>query len=215
MRLLRVLQPAGVLIAVVALVFGAWTYWSEADDRATEREVRRATLIHFSWQRLLAAKGARRNQGQIEAMEFLVREDIALSQIDLSSTYLGGAKLAGAELRYAILRAAVLSDADLRGAILARAELQYTEFLKADLRGAVLNGANMRGANLTKADLRKAQLVDVDLAGADLRETDLREIIDLTQDQLNVACVNGKTRLPDGLERPPPCPEDEKGGLIR
>ncbi len=51
-----------------------------------------------------------------------------------------------------------------------------------------------RWPNLSKADLRGANLTDVK---------------NLTQTQLNQACVDEHTKLPKGLTRPEPCAEEK------
>jgi uncharacterized protein YjbI with pentapeptide repeats len=54
-----------------------------------------------------------------------------------------------------------------------------------------LQGANLQGAKLQLADLQGAKLA---------------EAKNLTQDQVNTACVYESTQLPAGLTKPPPCP---------
>ncbi len=47
------------------------------------------------------------------------------------------------------------------------------------------------------------------LEKADLREANLTGATSLTQAQLNQACADENTTLPEGLTRPKPCPEEE------
>ena len=84
-----------------------------------------------------------------------------------------------------------------RGADLVGARLRGV-----DLRGASLRGALLLGADLREADLRRADLIGADLRGADLSGADLTGALFLTQPQVNSARGNGRTGLPDGLERP-------------
>ena len=60
-------------------------------------------------------------------------------------------------------------------------------------------------ANLQKAFLREARLQKADLRGANLTNVE-----NLTQEQLNSACVDENTELPKRLKRPPPCPEPKQ-----
>jgi hypothetical protein len=53
----------------------------------------------------------------------------------------------------------------------------------------------MQQANLDWAKLKDTSLL----------EADLTNVLNLTQAQLNQACVNKKTKLPEGLVRPEPC----------
>ena len=54
--------------------------------------------------------------------------------------------------------------------------------------------ANLSGQWLVGEDLRGANLTGVNLTGADLRDAR-----DLTQEQLDKACGNADTKLPEGL----------------
>ena len=79
-----------------------------------------------------------------------------------------------------------------------------------DLSGVIrppdtdLTGINLHGANLKGALLAKTNLTGANLTGADLRGTK-----NLTQMQLDQACGNAQTKLPEGLtikRCPPPVP---------
>jgi uncharacterized protein YjbI with pentapeptide repeats len=80
-------------------------------------------------------------------------------------------------------------------------DLRAEPLARADLRGALLIAADLRDADLDRTDLLGADLRDADLSGADISTA-----LFLTQPQLNSARGNGRTRLPDGLRRPPPWP---------
>ena len=128
-----------------------------------------------------------------------------------------GADLSYADLSYADLREAILSWANLREANLTRADLTEADLLRTNLHLANLMGCNLRraslieaelsvadlrGAVLREASLREADLGHADLSGADLREADLREAKNLTQEMINVAMGDQKTKLPSHLTRP-------------
>jgi uncharacterized protein YjbI with pentapeptide repeats len=66
----------------------------------------------------------------------------------------------------------------------------------ADLTGADLD-ANLSGANLSDANLR----------GTNLSNADLRAAENLTQGQLDKACGNADTKLPEGLTLKDTCKE--------
>ena len=70
--------------------------------------------------------------------------------------------------------------------------------------GGVKNLAGLPGADLTGADLEGAHL-----ERADLRWTNLTHATNLTQAQLDQACVDEHTLLPEGLKRPKPCSEED------
>jgi uncharacterized protein YjbI with pentapeptide repeats len=81
------------------------------------------------------------------------------------------------------------------------------DFMGAKLRKANLRGANLRGAYLIAADLKEADLRETDLIGADFRDADIRGAdltgsIFLTQDQINAAKGDTRTKLPPLLTYP-------------
>ncbi len=100
-------------------------------------------------------------------------------QANLSRTDLQGASLSGANLREANL-----VRAKLQGAQLFRAKLQWAQLFDANLQGAILIEANLQGASLW---------------GANLQAANLTKAKNLTREQLDEACGDDKTKLPDDL----------------
>ena len=96
-----------------------------------------------------------------------------LMEAVLSEAYLMRANLTAVFLCKASLSAADLSGAYLMGAILSEANLSETNFYKANLSGAHLWRANLSETNFYKANLNKAKLLDV---------------INLTSEQIKLAC---------------------------
>jgi uncharacterized protein YjbI with pentapeptide repeats len=138
-----------------------------------------------------------------------------LNSAYLSGAYLSGANLLGANLRGANLTFGKLSRVDLTGADLTSANLGLADLNGAHLGGADQTGANLSGTNLRSADLSAANLrganltgaylIGADLTSANLRGTDLsgahlRGAKNLIQTQLNEACGNNETELPEGLD---------------
>jgi hypothetical protein len=190
----RRVEPWGVLFAVVALFLSLWAFLSDQSDRVEERTV-------AAWQLLLTA--APGNSGKREALEYLNKED-GLDCIKRSCwpkwkrrTELVGIKLDAwyGEDSAGILRGAVY----LRGVQLADANLAG-----ANLKGAILDGANLRGADLKDAILDRADLRGADFHRANLSGADLTGAGGLVQEQLNKACGDAGTKVPEGM-RVPPC----------
>jgi uncharacterized protein YjbI with pentapeptide repeats len=135
-----------------------------------------------------------------------------LSYADLSNADLRGADLRDANVIVADLHLANLSDANLSGANLiadlSGANLSSANLIVADLHGANLSSANLSSANLSSADLRganlrSANLSSANLSSADLRGAELSYARNLTQSQLDEACGNANTKLPEGLTLKP------------
>ncbi len=115
---------------------------------------------------------------------------------------LRGADLQGADLHGANLQEAQLQGANLQGAHLQGADLQGANLEKAQLQGASLQGANLQEANFEGADLRETFFWEANLQGAQLQGVDLSGAIGLRPQQVELAVIDEKTRLPDYL-RPP------------
>lgn len=93
------------------------------------------------------------------------------------------------------------AQADLSGdflsdVVLINVNLSFANLCGSNLENAVLSGADFTGANLRRANLRGA-----DLKGAILRRCDLHKAI-ISQDQLEGAFGDSKTRLPSGMRAP-------------
>jgi len=143
-----------------------------------------------------------------------------LSETNLQGARLGGANLEEASLVGASLQKADLQGSKLKGATLVGAALQDAMLFGANLQGADMGAAELQGADLAGANLQGTNLVDATLEGArlsralpevhgfirvQLEGADLRFVKGLTQDQINQACVDKKTRLPNHLKKPKPC----------
>jgi uncharacterized protein YjbI with pentapeptide repeats len=128
-------------------------------------------------------------------------QDANLVEAQLQDANLAKAQLQGAYLMEAQLQGANLAKAQLQDAYLAKAQLQDTNLEKAQLQKAYLRVTQLQGANLAKAQLQDTILEKTQLQGAILTATE-----NLTQYQIDMACIDENTKLPEGLTRPPPCP---------
>ena len=78
-------------------------------------------------------------------------------------------------------------------------------FVEPQLQQANLSGANLTGAKLSEANLRKSNLAGADFRGASLVETkfqgvDLSQALNLAPEEVDLANIDEKTRIPDYLE---------------
>jgi uncharacterized protein YjbI with pentapeptide repeats len=131
-----------------------------------------------------------------------------LSGAGLFRANLRDATLFGANLSTALLIDANLSAANLMVTNLSGADLSQANLSAADLRGADLRGADLGSADLTKAGLSGAYLSNANLSGANLSGANLGSAYlssaeKLTQTQLDEACGNSNTKLPEGLTLKP------------
>ena len=107
--------------------------------------------------------------------------------------------LAGADLTNTCVKEHDLHGANFDGANASLMCMSFANFTNASFRGTELSGANLAGAKMDGADLTGAKTSITSFLG-----TDLTRVKGLTQAQLNVACSDGKTKLPVGL-RPHLC----------
>jgi uncharacterized protein YjbI with pentapeptide repeats len=83
---------------------------------------------------------------------------------------------------------------------------------KADVGRGSFHGANLEGVPFVLANVSRTTFASANLRGADFRNaftynanfenTDLSGVTNLAQEQLDVACGNDTTVLPQGLKRP-------------
>ena len=123
-----------------------------------------------------------------------------LFRANLSSHWLVATDLRNANLLFANLSDAVLVSANLSHADLRAANLSGATLIAANLSHADLEDANLSGAHLYELKLRgRADLSGANLSGAILSHADLSGAKNLTQMQLDKACGNADTKLPEGL----------------
>lgn len=166
-RIVKALEPWGILLAVVGIGFTVWSFQVERVDREEDR-INRA-IGQF-------ADGI----GRIDALQILLRNDVNIQALQAERAFLPGANLSGADLRRANLRGSILPGADLRGANLIGASLSSANLSEASLSSANFSGvdlsrANLWGANLSEAVLQLANLSGADLSNANLSGADLLE----------------------------------------
>lgn len=154
--LVTLLEPWGIMLAVLGFGFTLWAFAVERADREEDR-INRA-LSNF-------ASGI----GRADALAVLVRNNVDLQSLKAPQAYLPGANLFDFNLLGADLSGANLEDADLRNATLIEADLRDANLNRADLNNALLIGADLRGANLIGADLGGAYLIGANLSGALLK----------------------------------------------
>ncbi|PST22004.1 pentapeptide repeat-containing protein [Mesorhizobium plurifarium] len=150
----------------------------------------------------------------------LVRASLAGARADKANfsrveAYRGNFSSVSAES--ASFASAELQRTDFTGARLTGADFEKAELGRANFDKAVLTGARFSMANLSRAKLSGAVFegqIDLDRAFLFLTRIeglDLTRASGLTQDQVDLTCGDGATRLPSGLTAPAkwPCPPDD------
>lgn len=134
-----------------------------------------------------------------------------LIQLNAYRANLTGAILAGADLTKAEMARANLATADLSQANLRKAEFQRANLEGANLEGANLSGADLARANFTKARLDGARMHQARTFRTRIEGVNLSGVLGLTASQLESACGDAATRLPDGLRAPKswPCGKED------
>ena len=136
-------------------------------------------------------------------------KNVNLNGADLQDATLTEAKLAesvfiGTNFRRADLTRGEFQDGDFRNTSFQRAtatdvNFQNGNFAEAKLDHINLNKATLDGGNFTNVTFGNAILLDATMMASDLSDADLSMTQGLKQDQLNTACGNTNTKLPDGL----------------
>ncbi|MGD9965061.1 MAG: pentapeptide repeat-containing protein [Hyphomonadaceae bacterium] len=149
-----------------------------------------------------ATGGPITNQAERDAIAARVRAGAScancdLFQISLAYQSIAGRNFSGARIRQADLSLVTADRARFHGA-----NLSLTNFFGARLSGADLGETNLEGATLVGAYLGGARLHGAVLAGANLSGAELADAVGLTQPQLNTACGDATTTLPQGMTIP-------------
>lgn len=149
----------------------------------------------------------------------LIRSSLASSQLQESNlakveAYRGDFSDANAEN-------AKFNNAEMQRATFENAKLVGADFTKAELGRADFEGATLTGTKFTMANLSRARFTGASFTGpidfedaflllTRIEGLDLSKATGLDQRQIDIACGDAKTKLPEGLTTPAewPCPED-------
>ena len=130
-----------------------------------------------------------------------------LQDATLTEAKLGNSIFIGSNFRRADLTRGQFQDGDFRKTSFERATATDVNFQNGNFAEAKLDHINLRKANLdgghfNNVTFGNAILLDATMMAADLSDADLSMTQGLKQDQLNAACGNMNTKLPDGLYVP-------------
>ncbi|MGE0827929.1 MAG: pentapeptide repeat-containing protein [Hyphomonadaceae bacterium] len=155
-------------------------------------------LIAFALMFAAATPALAQNAGQIARVEAGANcASCDLLQIDLSFQNAIGRNYSGSRLIQAGMTAGVYDRTNFTGADMAWIDAAAARFTGARFENARLENANFVGAYLGGANFTAANLRGANLSGAELETAR-----GLTQSQLNSACGDANTRLPQGMTIP-------------
>ena len=147
---------------------------------------------------LIAAPAAAQNASQIKTAK--AGKSCAgcnLFQADFSYSENQSMDLSRARLRQANLSLATFDSVNFSGVNLSVANMFGARFTRCDFSAADLSRSTAVGTYFGRSSLTDANLSDTNLSGADLSLSK-----GLTQSQLDQACGDKSTRLPQGLRIP-------------
>lgn len=163
-------------------------------------------------------RGSSFNKANMEKAK-LIRSSLASSQLQDSN--MTKVEAYRSDFSDANAENARFDNAEMQRANFQNAKLVNTNFTKAELGRADFEGAMLTGTKFTMANLSRARFEGatftgpIDFENAFLLLTrieglDLSTATGIDQKQIDIACGDAKTKLPQGLTTPTewPCPED-------
>lgn len=150
-------------------------------------------------------------------------DGVILHKSNLRDATLSEATLTNSNLSHADLRRADLTEGNFEGSSFEGSILKASDAMEASFKGTNFHGAYLTHGNFTDADFSHAILTntrfgdaildDCKFKGANLSGADLFHVNGLEQEQLDQACGNEQTILPEGLSIRS-CALDQQGQLM-
>lgn len=131
------------------------------------------------------------------------------ARCDLTGADFSNAFMRFANLFQSDLTGAIFDRADMAGAFLEETKMDGVRMFRTNASGAQMNRVSFKNADLREVWFNYAHVKDSDFTGADLtgaifstaqiQGADLSQAKGITQAMLNVACADGRTKVPPGL----------------
>ncbi|MGJ8559026.1 MAG: pentapeptide repeat-containing protein [Litorimonas sp.] len=137
--------------------------------------------------------------GEQVIMRGAVLEDATLTEANLSHSSMRQANLHRAEMARGVFHDNDFQSANLIGASAASVDFTRSNFDRARMDNINLTGATLDAGQFTGVRFGFANFEDATLLDTNFSDADLTHVVGLTQVQLDTACGNMNTRLPDGL----------------
>lgn len=137
--------------------------------------------------------------GEQVIMRGAVLEDATLTEANLSHSSMRQANLHRAEMARGVFHDNDFQSANLIGASAASVDFTRSNFDRARMDNINLTGATLDAGQFTGVRFGFANFSDATVLETNFSDADLTHVVGLTQVQLDTACGNMNTRLPDGL----------------
>lgn len=155
----------------------------------------RANLVRTIYGRLETCADAEDADQCPHREDIRTRAEAVVSFVEIERRLNRRIDLSGADLS-----SMFLPKLDLRGAKLIDTDFRWSTLDGANLEGSNLFGAIFQGASLFRACLKNSNIITANLAGAALQEANLEGA--KGEGQLEKACGDAKTKLPQGRKMP-------------
>jgi len=162
-RVFRTIELIAILIALLTLVAQLYISYLQYGEWQAEAVARHEERIARAWQ--IVTTRSPGNSGKVEALEFLARNKVPLTNIDLSCESHGGKW--DSTRRLCVSGRVYLRGLDLgQESIGHRVDLSGSDFSGADLTGSIFDGAKLDDSNFAGAILRDSSFKDAFLSRA-------------------------------------------------
>jgi hypothetical protein len=197
LQLERWAKLIGGAITVATFLLAVITYSSESGVRTFSQKQEAWSIINdhardyaCDWdERDNKVPRYHTNNGQVEALQFLIKQGTWLSGIGMPCSEFGHLMAKGAHLNNTNFWLSNFTMADFRGAELASIDLNRSSLDAADFSDATLKNAQMHGVSAKSAIFSRAILSFVRMPGSDLTCSDFRGA-DLSGANLNGSRVS-------------------------
>lgn len=129
-------------------------------------------------------------------------EDATLIEAKLGESVFIGTDFSRADLTRGEFGGGDFRQTSLQRAVAAQVDFKNTNFADAKLDHINLHRAALDGAKFNNVSFGTAIMLDASVTGTDFSDADLSQTQGLSQEQLNEACGNANTRLPNALSIP-------------
>ena len=190
-----------VVFVLFSVLITFQTYAQDCLERQTHNQLSKQTIL-AAWDLLTRDKPS--GFGQRYAAELLISGKHYETPTGNTFFDFELLDLENAQFRYARLSSAHFKGANLRNANFAAAQLCDVQFKHANLSDAVFTEANLTRAKMFGVQFGESNFHQAILERTDLTDAKMKNVKNLTQAQVNTACIKtgASVELPAGFNHP-------------